>query len=157
MRIRIRDPESFWPWIPDGKIRIRDKHPGSATLLPRFRNVISLKKIQAYLSSMHLYLKQSSLPTFSNITHQRLRTTRSSYIHTKSCFSTVTRLSLHETHKIAIKNASVFLFPVAQHARYFRLLDFLVSGSGGAPACVSAAPNRHFHFKYCFLLRFKEV
>ncbi len=27
----IRDPESFWP-IRDGKIRIRDKHPGSATL-----------------------------------------------------------------------------------------------------------------------------
>ncbi len=27
MRIRIRDPESFWPWI-------QDKHPGSATLLP---------------------------------------------------------------------------------------------------------------------------
>ncbi len=30
--MRIRDPESFWPWIRDGKIRIRDKHPGSATL-----------------------------------------------------------------------------------------------------------------------------
>jgi hypothetical protein len=30
----IRDPESFDPGsgIPDGKIRIRDKHPGSATL-----------------------------------------------------------------------------------------------------------------------------
>ncbi len=26
------DPEIFWPWIRDGKIRIRDKHPGSATL-----------------------------------------------------------------------------------------------------------------------------
>jgi len=35
MWIRIRDPESFLPWIRDGKIRgsgIRDKHPGSATL-----------------------------------------------------------------------------------------------------------------------------
>ncbi len=32
MRMRIR--ESFWPWIrdPGGKIRIRDKLPGSATL-----------------------------------------------------------------------------------------------------------------------------
>jgi hypothetical protein len=27
MQIRIRDPESFLPWIRDGKIRIRDKHP----------------------------------------------------------------------------------------------------------------------------------
>jgi hypothetical protein len=26
------DPESFQPWIWDGNIRIRDKHPGSATL-----------------------------------------------------------------------------------------------------------------------------
>ncbi len=28
------DPGSgiFWPWIRDGKIRIRDKYPGSATL-----------------------------------------------------------------------------------------------------------------------------
>ncbi len=25
-------PESFWPWIRDGKIRIQDKHPGPATL-----------------------------------------------------------------------------------------------------------------------------
>ncbi len=37
MRIRIRDPESFWPWIRDPGwkkfgSRIRDKHPGSATL-----------------------------------------------------------------------------------------------------------------------------
>ncbi len=31
--MRIRDPESFWPWIRDGKIRIRDKHPGSATVI----------------------------------------------------------------------------------------------------------------------------
>ncbi len=27
------DPEYFWPWIRDGKIRIRDKHPGSETLI----------------------------------------------------------------------------------------------------------------------------
>jgi hypothetical protein len=33
MLIRIRDPESFGPWIRDGKIQIWDKHPGSATLL----------------------------------------------------------------------------------------------------------------------------
>ncbi len=32
MRIRIRDPKYFWPWIRDGKTRMRDKHPGSATL-----------------------------------------------------------------------------------------------------------------------------
>jgi hypothetical protein len=34
MWIRNRDPDSFRPWIrdPDGKIRIRDKHPGFATL-----------------------------------------------------------------------------------------------------------------------------
>ncbi len=33
MRIRIRDPESFWPGIRDQKkIRIWDKRPGSATL-----------------------------------------------------------------------------------------------------------------------------
>ena len=32
MWIRIRDSESFRPWIRDGKIRIRDKHLGSATL-----------------------------------------------------------------------------------------------------------------------------
>ncbi len=35
MRIRIQDSESFWPWIRDGEIQIRDKHPGSATLLGR--------------------------------------------------------------------------------------------------------------------------
>jgi hypothetical protein len=28
----IKDPESFSPWIRDGKIQIRDKHPGSVTL-----------------------------------------------------------------------------------------------------------------------------
>ncbi len=28
------DPESFWPWIRDRKIRIRDKHTGSATRVP---------------------------------------------------------------------------------------------------------------------------
>jgi hypothetical protein len=32
MRIRIQDPESFSPWIRDGKIWIRNKHPGSAIL-----------------------------------------------------------------------------------------------------------------------------
>ncbi len=31
--MRIRDPDYFWPWIRDRKFRIRDKHPGSATLL----------------------------------------------------------------------------------------------------------------------------
>ncbi len=30
--MRIRDPESFRLWIRDRKIRVRDKHPGSATL-----------------------------------------------------------------------------------------------------------------------------
>ena len=30
--MRIRDPESFLPWIRDRKIRIRDKHPGSPAL-----------------------------------------------------------------------------------------------------------------------------
>jgi hypothetical protein len=35
MRSQIRDPESFWPWIQNGKIRIRDKHPGSATMFHR--------------------------------------------------------------------------------------------------------------------------
>ncbi len=30
--MRIRNPESFWPRIQDGKFRIGDKHPGSATL-----------------------------------------------------------------------------------------------------------------------------
>jgi hypothetical protein len=32
LRIRIRDPVPFWPWIRDGQkvnIRIRDEHPGS--------------------------------------------------------------------------------------------------------------------------------
>jgi hypothetical protein len=33
MRIRIRDQESFDPGSGMEKIRIRDKHPGSATLL----------------------------------------------------------------------------------------------------------------------------
>jgi hypothetical protein len=33
--MRIRDPESFFPWIQDGKFCIRDKHPGSATLIAR--------------------------------------------------------------------------------------------------------------------------
>jgi hypothetical protein len=35
MQIRIRDPDSFRPWIRDGKkigSGIQDKHPGSATL-----------------------------------------------------------------------------------------------------------------------------
>jgi hypothetical protein len=31
--LRIRDPVPFLPWIRDGKIRIQDKHPGSATLI----------------------------------------------------------------------------------------------------------------------------
>jgi hypothetical protein len=33
MWIQIRAPESCLSWIRDRKIRIRDKHPGSATLL----------------------------------------------------------------------------------------------------------------------------
>jgi hypothetical protein len=33
MQIRIRDQESFWRGIRDGKIGIRDKYPGSATLV----------------------------------------------------------------------------------------------------------------------------
>jgi hypothetical protein len=32
MRVRIRNLESCQPWIRDGKSRVRDKHPGSATL-----------------------------------------------------------------------------------------------------------------------------
>jgi hypothetical protein len=34
MWIRMRDLESFYPWIRDGKIRIQDpeKHPGSAKM-----------------------------------------------------------------------------------------------------------------------------
>ncbi len=32
MRIRIWDPDSFWPWNRDGKIWIRYKHPRSPTL-----------------------------------------------------------------------------------------------------------------------------
>jgi hypothetical protein len=35
--MRIRDPESFWPWIRDGIIQIRDKYPGSATLINTYR------------------------------------------------------------------------------------------------------------------------
>jgi hypothetical protein len=35
MLIRIRD--LFDPWIRDGKIGLRDKHPGSATLICRHR------------------------------------------------------------------------------------------------------------------------
>ncbi len=31
--MRIRDLKSFWPRIRDGNIKIRDKHPGSATLV----------------------------------------------------------------------------------------------------------------------------
>ncbi len=34
-RMRIRDPEIFWPGSGMEKIWIRDKHPGSATLFPR--------------------------------------------------------------------------------------------------------------------------
>jgi hypothetical protein len=41
MRIRIRDPESFLSWIRDGKIRIRDKHPGSSTLSTMFLHASS--------------------------------------------------------------------------------------------------------------------
>ncbi len=33
MGIRIRDLESLWPWIRNGKILIRNKHSGSATLI----------------------------------------------------------------------------------------------------------------------------
>ncbi len=32
MQIPVRDPESVWPWIRDGKIRIRD--PGSEINIP---------------------------------------------------------------------------------------------------------------------------
>ncbi len=32
MRIRIRNPKSLWPWIRDGKLRIRDKPPGFTIL-----------------------------------------------------------------------------------------------------------------------------
>ncbi len=41
------DPESFWPWgsgFWDGKFRIRDKHPGSATLIFMFRYWVGTTK-----------------------------------------------------------------------------------------------------------------
>ncbi len=47
MRIRIRDLESFGPWIRDGKIRIWDKHPGSATL-PTVYNGFIFARIYRY-------------------------------------------------------------------------------------------------------------
>jgi hypothetical protein len=31
--MRVRDPESLRPWIRDGKIQIRDRRSGSATLI----------------------------------------------------------------------------------------------------------------------------
>ena len=48
MWIRIRDPEPFSPWIRDGKIRIRDKHPGSATLLIAHQKVVRLMDYVLY-------------------------------------------------------------------------------------------------------------
>ncbi len=46
MRIRTRDPESFWPWIRDGKIRIRDKQSRYATLLCKERLNVILKILE---------------------------------------------------------------------------------------------------------------
>ncbi len=43
------DPESFRPWFRVGKIRIRDKHPGSATLHKRgHKNVGKLNGVGKY-------------------------------------------------------------------------------------------------------------
>ncbi len=50
------DPESFWPWIREGKIWIRDKYPGFATLKHNkqfgiknsiFYTVSSMKDVEA--------------------------------------------------------------------------------------------------------------
>ncbi len=43
--MRIRDPELLWSGIRDGKLRIRDKHPGSATLFGLFGSISSLNKV----------------------------------------------------------------------------------------------------------------
>ncbi len=47
MRIRIRDPKSFWPWIRDGKIWIRE-HSGSATLRVTNAKTISMAPLKKY-------------------------------------------------------------------------------------------------------------
>jgi hypothetical protein len=76
MWIRIRDPESFGPWIWDPGWKkfgsgIRDKHPGSATLLKRIVKISNtyfhrsthcqydqqkLKSISAHIESTFLIL-----------------------------------------------------------------------------------------------------
>ncbi len=50
MWIWIRDPKSFWPWIRDGNIRIRDKHPGSATMVMNNRVFLSFFRFYRTLS-----------------------------------------------------------------------------------------------------------
>ncbi len=42
------DPESFWPWIRNGKTRswIQDKHPGSATLTPVFKRLNQIQRVK---------------------------------------------------------------------------------------------------------------
>jgi hypothetical protein len=64
LRIRIRDPESFWPWIRDEKFvsGIRNKHPGSAKLHTRivnqFKKAFLWKLFQSHCFSHFFLLKQ---------------------------------------------------------------------------------------------------
>jgi hypothetical protein len=60
--MRIPDPESVRPWIRDGKIRIRDKLPGSATLVVR---VAKLQK-QTRWHTRDFYLSFSRFLSFNS-------------------------------------------------------------------------------------------
>jgi hypothetical protein len=47
--MRIRDTKSLSPWIREGKFRIRDKHPGSATVL-KVAEYVTVKKVVDFLN-----------------------------------------------------------------------------------------------------------
>jgi hypothetical protein len=61
MWLRIRDPESFGPWIRDGKIRIRDKHPGSATLLRSLAAALS-SQFRSFLTWFYFRIAYEAVP-----------------------------------------------------------------------------------------------
>ncbi len=46
--IRVQVPVPFWPWIRNGKIRIRDKHPGS-------RNTVHYPRYWERIETRHAY------------------------------------------------------------------------------------------------------
>ncbi len=59
--IRIRDPVPFSPLDPGWKIRIWDKHPGSATLIFSFKNLCEMLQYRVCLVSYYKFVLYSTL------------------------------------------------------------------------------------------------